>query len=101
VGAKLSAGIKLFGFVVVVFAANLMAVKWFQYPIVYCAGDSFVKPLVAPIMVFVNLAAMLWFFAKMAVRDYYGAFFVGVVTILIFGIPDYIDILFRLGSSCG
>lgn len=98
--AKVGAREFAIGLFVLMFLLNGLAVKTLEYPVVYCTVQPYAKAVFGPWISLLGFAMMVVFLVNITKRDFLGAFGAFFLTILIFGIPEYADLLFRLGGEC-
>lgn len=88
------------GIVMFLFIINLAAVELTGYPPAYCLGEKFLVPVVGPWLGLANLIVGAFFIIRLFERNLSGALVAFAMVILVYGMPDYADVLLRLDGKC-
>lgn len=92
---------KLAVIVALAMIANYASVKFYAYPFVYCWLSPVVIPIWEPIAGVLHLFAMLAFVMYLVCRRFMEAALAGGAIVAIIRIPQWTNVLFRMGASCG
>lgn len=83
------------------YACNWMAVYWSGFPFLYCWLTPLVWPVYDGWYQLINVV-IIGFLIVLGMRQRWGQFFLAAcLLLLVTGIPQFANILFRLGGSCG
>jgi hypothetical protein len=86
--------------VAAVFFLNWLSAQYLNYPFVWCFGKWAVQPFLQPWLFVVHFLALGYFCLCVMKRDAFKAIIGLMVVVLVYGLPTFLEILFRLGKSC-
>lgn len=84
-----------------VFIANWLSVKYWSYPFVWCAGQWALQPIVQPWLFVTHFMALAYFVMSAWTLEPFKVAKGLMVVVGVFGMPTFLEILFRLGKTCG
>lgn len=82
-------------------ALNYASVWWFRYPFIYCWVAPLLKALWQPISAYGGIALTALLIVCGFLGKWHNFAIVGSFMLLFFGLPRFMEILFKLGGSCG
>lgn len=84
-----------------VFSLNWLSGTYFGYPFAWCFGKLVIQPILEPWTFVTHFLALCYFgvsaWSLNAISMLKGL----CVVVAVFGLPTFLEILFRLGKSCG
>lgn len=86
--------------VVVMYVANKLSIAMFDYPFAFCWGEALLKPVLEPWFQIVKLLALLWLAYRCLQMEVLGVVQAMVTVVVIYGLPLWVEIIFRQGSLC-
>lgn len=92
---------KLAFIVMVAMISNYASVKFYAYPFLYCWLSPVLIPIWEPMAGVLHLFAMLALVMYLVCRRFMEAALAGGAIVAIIGIPQWTNVLFRMGASCG
>ena len=87
--------------VATVFVLNWVSAKYWSYPFAWCFGNWAIQPVLEPWLFVSHFVALGYFCACALSRSIFKLVQGLMVTVIVFGFPTFMEILFRLGKSCG
>jgi hypothetical protein len=83
-----------------VLVLNYASVKGFKYPFLYCLPQPLLKPMWEPISAYGGIAIV----AVMLIAGFLSKWLyfaeASALLVLFYGLPRYMEILFKLGGTC-
>jgi hypothetical protein len=83
-----------------VFLLNWFSAQYWSYPFAWCWGKQ-LQPIFEPWLFVIHFMALGYFVLCIMSRDAFKVAQGLMVAIVIFSVPTFMEILFRLGKSCG
>lgn len=87
--------------VAAVFVLNWVAARYWSYPFAWCFGTWAMQPIVEPWLFVSHFVALGYFVACAMSRDAFKLAQGLMVIVIVYGFPTFMEILFRLGKTCG
>jgi hypothetical protein len=81
--------------------ANFFSVEWTDWPFLYCYGETLISPLWKPLAAYGGLALIVAIIVLGMQRKWIHFLFTCCILMAFNGLPQFCEILFKLGGSCG
>lgn len=84
----------------VIFGLNWTSATYLNFPFVWCWGQQF-TPLFEPWLFLIHFSALVYFVLAVLSQSVFRIANAMFVAVIAFGLPMFMEILFRLEKSCG
>jgi hypothetical protein len=82
------------------FGTNWLCARYLNFPFAWCWGRPVIQPIVEPWMFLIHFLALIYLCVATLKLEPLKIASALMVCVMVFGLPTFMEILFRLGKSC-